>query len=218
MPITPGDFRFVVALNSVSNVAEDASINTWHVAGADLATNVVDIGDALTTFYNTFGGRLASTVNRTGSPHTITVYDLNDVEPRVPLIIGTFSIDTAAGDSQNLPSEVAMCLSLSGETIGGVNMARRRGRVYLGPWNESMSGNGDDEPARPASIYTDVIAEAATDLLDEVAGLTGGPLISVYSRADSTLRPVEHGWIDNAWDTQRRRGVDSTARTVFQRS
>jgi len=27
--------------------------------------------------------------------------------------------------------------------------------------------------------------------------------------------PVQSGWVDNAWDTQRRRGLEATARTVF---
>jgi hypothetical protein len=38
---------------------------------------------------------------------------------------------------------------------------------------------------------------------------------SVWSEANQTASPVRDGWVDDAWDTQRRRGLDSSARTTF---
>jgi len=37
----------------------------------------------------------------------------------------------------------------------------------------------------------------------------------VYSTVDNAMYPVDNGWVDNSWDTQRRRGVKPTARYTF---
>jgi hypothetical protein len=41
---------------------------------------------------------------------------------------------------------------------------------------------------------------------------TAGLSHAVWSSADDTAYPVIGAWMDNAFDTQRRRGVDATAR------
>jgi hypothetical protein len=37
----------------------------------------------------------------------------------------------------------------------------------------------------------------------------------VYSPTDDAYHEVANGWVDNAWDTQRRRGYKPTSRTTF---
>jgi hypothetical protein len=37
----------------------------------------------------------------------------------------------------------------------------------------------------------------------------------MYSKADNAYAKIESIWVDNAWDTQRRRGLKPTQRNVF---
>lgn len=37
----------------------------------------------------------------------------------------------------------------------------------------------------------------------------------IWSPTNNNSVLIDNGWVDNAWDTQRRRGVEATARTIF---
>lgn len=215
MAILPGDTRVVVTLNSTSNVPQDAAVNVWHFSGVTDPADLDTIVNGLIDFYDGWDQILASTVKRDADAHTVTAYDLNDPEPRPPLGVQPFTLGSSPTSSQNLPAEVACCLSFASETVAGANMKRRRGRVYLGPFNDAYSGNEDDEPARPASIYTALIIDAAETFLSDVWAIGSGVYPAIFSRADNTLYSINRGWVDNAFDTQRRRGVESTSRSVF---
>jgi hypothetical protein len=39
--------------------------------------------------------------------------------------------------------------------------------------------------------------------------------LAVWSPSNGDAVPVTDGWVDNAWDTQRRRGIDRTARSTW---
>jgi hypothetical protein len=149
---------------------------------------------------------------------TMTLYDLADPEPRVPKGEGPFNI--VPSGTESLPTEVAACLSFQGLAASGVNQARRRGRVFLGPLNREctvmVGGRTLLEPGRQT-----VIADAADALLNSQA-LAGVPwaVFSPTARAtgaslfDATTI-VNNGWVDNAFDTIRSRGTDPSTRVVF---
>jgi hypothetical protein len=61
------------------------------------------------------------------------------------------------------------------------------------------------------------LAKALRDLIDASVTETTWSL-AVYSVADAVAREVTNGWVDNAWDTQRRRGIDATARTLVDQN
>jgi len=98
------------------------------------------------------------------------------------------------------PREVALCLSFYSST----NQKRRRGRLYL-----PMAGSGRLAGARPSAATMTAALAVATRLA------TAGPGTCswcVHSGVDHVLRPVSSAWVDDEWDTQRRRGMKGTTR------
>lgn len=131
---------------------------------------------------------------------------------------------------------MAICLSFQGATGSGVNMRRRRGRVYLGP----LAGTVVDA----STSGTEITAAARSTIATAAAALAHGPdvgdaRLAVFSRATANITdglPVDanepaigysdaalsagfedvvSGWVDNAFDIQRRRGVQASARTTW---
>jgi hypothetical protein len=99
------------------------------------------------------------------------------------------------------------------EASGGASRPkqRRTGRVYVGPLNTIASATtGTSRPT--AGIITHFL-EAVDVLNADLISLSNGEALGVWSRSDATVRALEAVSIDNAWDTQRRRGVAATART-----
>lgn len=211
------DYRFQVELESVSGLAADRVINTWYARAAD-DTVAANFAITLTDFYGldlpgqtrSVGEYFGASVSRVAGAHRIKVYDLADPEPRTPVTEQPFGIQ-AALVNDDLPREVALCLSFRAEYTSGANRARRRGRVYLGPFNTGALGGPDaGEDSRPlGALVTDVIV-GAQHVLSNPTGLW-----LVWSETDAAGRFVIAGWVDNAWDTQRRRGAAPTVRTLF---
>jgi hypothetical protein len=88
--------------------------------------------------------------------------------------------------------------------------ARERGRVYIGPL-AAGSTSSVDANGNPSLIATclDTLTAACTDLMAAPVSW------SVWSRRDSTLRHVTHGWVDHGIKTQRRRTYKPNLRESF---
>ena len=108
-----------------------------------------------------------------------------------------------------LPSEVALCLSFQAPRIPGQIQNRRQGRVYIGPLNTGVASAG-----RPSSTARSTLAAAAGVLGVDIQTDTDG-FWAVWSAMNGTTAEVEEGWVDDAFDTQRRRGLQRTTKTTF---
>lgn len=218
----PAFLRAQVSLEADTTVPADAAVNVFHFMSTtadDPADLITTLNVALEAFYDTIGGQLSSILTGNGS---IKYYDMTDPEPRAPIGDDTFSFVPATASSY--PPEVALCLSYQGEIVSGAPIARRRGRIYIGPVAAS-AGEISGARTQPNSTFRANLASAATAL----AGITGPPdaLWSVFSPTtagpppwsesvlENSFFPILSGWIDNAWDTQRRRGQAATARTTW---
>jgi hypothetical protein len=210
-------YRVQVNHENVSGLAKDRFVNTWYVIAADDSAAILWTQDLVTAYHSVLTGQtngvgeyFSVAVSRDSQVHEARVYDLSDPEPRVPVHTEAFTALTAT-DTVKVPNEVALCLSFQAEQVSGVNQARRRGRVFLGPFNASALGaSGVAEDARPAGILLDDVEIMAEEILASTNGQW-----AVHSTLSSVLLPVDNGWIDNAWDTQRRRGVTATTRQTF---
>jgi hypothetical protein len=208
-----------VSLGSDSGLPEDRIVNTFHFRGQGDLSNPAMWGPTLNKvrdFYITPGlGSTSAPQTHMSSAlavagHMVKLYDQGLLPPRVPVAELTFSLFPA---STATPAEVALCMSFRGPLLSGTNPKRRRGRIYFGPMardNEVTQGHStipatnvmnDLKNAGLKLLAANV--EPAIDQLDGsvwvVAGLSG-------------LVDVAHVWVDNAWDTQRRRGKAPTAR------
>jgi hypothetical protein len=204
-------FRTQVAIAMDTGLPEDVITNTWHFrgvnAGVSVPTDVGVIGAALNTFYQYIDINFAS--NIAGSM-VFKTYKLSDPEPRAPIstVTNTLTPSTDFG----LPFEVALCLSYRAALVSGTNAARRRGRIYLGPFANTVSESSGGR-VRPTTTLLTTIATAAGDMRN-YALANDCPWV-VYSPTDEAANNVVAGWIDNAWDTHRSRGAAATARSTF---
>lgn len=211
-----------IELKTDSGLPEDSSVNTLHFEidptavsggvveiienGGDLAGPEIGIHEALETLYDGLGIIFASTLTGVGE---VKYYDLDDPTPRAPVLIKTLS--WGAQGTSALPHEVALCVSFQAAKLSGVPQASRRNRIFLGPLAASISGT---TTGRPAGGDLDFIRDLFDDLLD-TSGTAAAWNWVTYSGKLGTSAPIDNGWIDNAFDTQRRRGVQPTSRSIW---
>jgi hypothetical protein len=219
--------KCTVAFHHSSGLPEDDAINTFHfqcagltppIGSADVATIVNFLSAALTT---THGGGTAKFVDMlselmSGQFH-IKLYDLADTAPRQPKtnLLGTYTPGTT-GDP--LPQEVALCMSYQATAASGFPQRRRRGRIYAGPLqtNAGAAGTIAGADGRPTALAINTLKQLGTYLIGNPPPLTSGSAVwGVRSQMDDVTRPVTTGWVDNEWDTQRRRGRRATTRNIY---
>lgn len=206
-----------------SGLPEDAIVNTFYFdASADNSTVYDNIVGLVAEFYTVGHTGTGSAAVSTWLSSDLTgawqakVYDLSDAEPRIPV----FEEDGTAtvGSGQGLPAEVALCLSFQGAQTSGVNQARRRGRVYIGPLDASALTT--DPVGKPVQGLIDSLTESGARLITQSATISSewvvySPTNHVALGLANAGTVVTDGWVDNAFDTQRRRGEAPTTRQTF---
>ena len=210
MPTTRG-LRVQVELNPASQTAVDKIVNTWHIfldgSSTPTAGNYTSFATAFKTFYNALGTAMPTDLLYT-SNWRVKIYNLEQPEPRVPAH-DEYWTPSGLSNTDALPPEVALCVSLQCAKVSGQPPGRNRGRVYLGPWIYTQSVDG-----RPTSSIITSVKNATNTLRSDVAAVMSSvSYLGVYSPSDNLVKIVTGGWIDNEWDTQRRRGRAATTRT-----
>lgn len=212
--------RAVVTIPLTGGVPEDFITNTFYFDGDDGNSDAeyfTAVQTLLTDFYQAIDEPVFPA--SVDTPATVKIYDMRDPEPRLPE--GTFNIALDPTASAPFPGEVALCLSFQAAQVSGVNPARRRGRVYIGPINSTgadvVSGQN-----RPNSAIIDALCDAAAAMENGEPMTVGSVKWAVYSPTtdasssiDDAFNDVVDGWVDNSWDTQRRRGTDPSSRTTW---
>lgn len=202
--------RALTTMPMDSGITEDAVTNTWHFTTTD-PVNGIDldaIATALQNWYLAVDTYMSPKFTGAG---LVKFYDLADLEPRPP--IQENAIAFVPSTSDGLPSELAICMSFQGARVAGQAQARRRGRVYLGPLSLNILG-GSAASDRPSSTAVTAIAAAGDALLAASDAASSWSWV-VYSPTNDNTVTVTNGWVDNAFDVQRRRGLDATSRTTF---
>jgi len=213
-------WRVQAVFQGATLLPEDRFINTFHFLG-QVGTPDADIRTALHAavqgFYFNSYGRSAS-VGGYLSTFIVTewqtvIYDLSLPEGEREPDAFTWDLPTRSG--VGLPEEVAVCLTLAGAPPV---TPRRRGRMYVGPLLNLSQVIDDSSTSTPTRVNTtdnqsigNQLAVAAKHLVDE-------PLIEWCVRSitpSENFVPIVGGWVDNAFDIQRRRGPDPTVRRLW---
>lgn len=235
------DYLFTAILPHTNGLTEDRYVNTFAVKGANPGSTARDgIMQAIEDFYTLVptGGLasiaecLSADVSRVGAACEILAYDigghLDGSAHGAPVDAIAFTMPAAA-NSNRLPQEVAYVLTLESQTRATEPvevpddgdpdskpqrpMQRHTGRIYLGPLGFFAL---DETSGRPDVAIRDTVHLAAIDMSETIHSHTttgtGTEGWAIWSRTDAVLRPVHFVSSDNAFDTQRRRGVDATAR------
>lgn len=239
----PALVKATVKFPPASGLPEDTMTNNWHFLTDDPAPTVVEFGaiaGALSAFYGTDpdGGGAALAVESFQSAKHFGI-----LEPEIDFFVGTVA-DGVAGSPEHsedlvnwvpanqnpLPAEVAVCLSFHGDLTGVAEetpagpagpagdihgRARKRGRIYIPGLGATAvdAGSALGAPMHPNCILA--IREAAIDLASNADLATFDIDWVVYSKAGLAAATVVGGWVDNAFDTQRRRGLTPTTRGVW---
>lgn len=190
-----------------SGLPNDAAVNTWHFVCEIGGSALTDAIAALDDFYGDVANMLSYACSFASA--TYTAYDMSDPEPRAPVAI-VEATDYTTGTSAAVP-ELALCLSFQGNRISGTPQARRRGRIYLGPLADIT--NTSTSPVVSAAKVTQ-LRDAGAALLLASNTATDWAWV-VYSVTDNDTVTVGSGWVDNAFDIQRRRGLEATSRVTF---
>lgn len=200
---------------SFAEVREDDCMNVWHfqTQGALYEEDpdntflfYANIVDRLGQFYSDWRDFSADNFRPVID---FRFFDLADPQPRAPRYEAGYNIGPKPA-VEALPHELAVVLSLRSAQVSGVPVGRRRGRLYLGPFNENANAQGFvDQPCINA------IVNATDQLMTGLRNAVLGPVTwEIYSPTDGIMREVVHAHVDNAWDVQRRRGQDSRTTTV----
>lgn len=211
-----------VVMPTSSGQPADNIVNTFHIrtdsAVFNWSTGHAGITSRFSTFYLALADSLAQSLGGSQMAY-IKYYRTTDPSPRVPIYTDSMTfLNTTSDDG---PHEVSLCLSWKSDPISGTNPQRLRGRTYIGPFRGLETGY-----VRPQTSLVTKIKNAAKALVDgiytEISAGTFLEGLSVRSRAPGMgsygFSPITAGWVDNEWDTQRRRGQKATTRQTFVRA
>lgn len=223
------DFLIRAVMTAASGLPQDQIVNdfAFHWEGLlpsqspDWDNVMGHVGD----FYrlgalpsNQVGAFIGDQVSRAAT-HELQIYEIVVGPMGSPLATLPWLGPVSPPVNKNLPTEVAGVLSFHADLTGIVEeigatrpKARRRGRIYVGPLTEEAIDGNTAAPTLSTPFRTAMAANAVI-MADNAAA--DDWRWSVWSRADVILRPVVGGWTDNAPDTQRRRGQESTSRATF---
>lgn len=201
-----------------SALPEDVTVNTFHfttLSTPPLQTELDAINTALLVQYFSIDGFLGS-IN--AGPATVKMYNMADPSPRQPIFDAPSGAMTFSTTS--LPCEVALCLSFEALPVSGINQARRRNRVFFGPLGaaEITTTGGYVRPSAALMTAWALFGENllnASDAAVDWSWQVYSPTTDATGTLQDAFAPVTNGWVDNSFDTQRRRGGKPTARTLF---
>jgi len=201
-------YRFQQTIKTTDNVAANYATNTWHFF-ADNTAALSGVVTAVTAFYNNMRSFVCDLVPQNG--HTYKIYNMADPEPRAPVLEGGWNFSVAPAGAP-LPPEVALCLSFQAVKLSGVSQARRRNRIYFPFFDTTSAGS----LGRPSDTCVGALAAEGDTLLaaSDAASTWAWTIFSSFTPLIESP-PVANGWVDNEWDTQRRRGRVPTSRTIF---
>jgi hypothetical protein len=218
-PVIPGGIRVQWVMPGKSGLPEDRYVTTWAFRTADgLPPNaglLDSAADAVEGFYTGVTAPQTAAITTflsryiDGSKVEARVYRLGDLPPREVTVVPKPL--TLSSSSQG-PSEVSLCASFYSQR----NLPRRRGRVYVGPlaMTSTVVDQGDGtQPTRPALSLRNALLGSMQRLRTNSEFL--GIPWSVLSQVDAEMKVVTAGWVDNAFDTQRRRGEEPTSRLTW---
>lgn len=207
--------RVMFVGQGASGLPEDRAVNVFHFTGTGAYSSDGPAAAArVKTFYDTvtgaqvnpIGSYLSPWINRAAELRT---YDLTTEKPRVPTVT-PFTLPTCLNNS-GLPEEVALVSTFFGSPP---ITRRRRGRTYIGPLNGAsavISYGSTSAPTMPATQIVLDLRDATKQL-----ALAGPVQLCIRSLLPTeNFVPVAAGYVDNAFDTQRRRGPDPTSRTEW---
>ena len=210
-PVITDHFRVQVVMQHSSGLPEDVFINNLYfrndTVGQSPANFAAAVAGVLDTAYGTSlngSSALKEFIPNSVIAVTYKVYDLGEAPPRYP-VTEPIAASWVGEGATKWPQEVALCLSFKGGPA-----PKQRGRIYIGPLVSTAVTSTAVDPRPSASILTSM-GRMAQHLMEQtpLGAMTWVVVSPTY--AETTI--VTEAWIDDAWDTQRSRGLAATTRS-----
>lgn len=200
--------RCLATIDMDSGNPDDTVSNTWwFISTGTRSTDTADIIVALDTFYGSIDQVFSKFCATNGLRYRF--YDMSEPEPRVAYSDSYRTFTPATTDA--LPPELCIVGTFQADPVSGGNQRSRRGRLYFGPLD---AGNLDASTGLWANSRVTLVSNALGVLRDASSAATDWNWV-VHSPTYLTDVTVQSGWVDNAPDIQRRRGVEATFRDTF---
>lgn len=230
MTVVVPTYRMTVTMNRKSSVERDKVMNTWHFIAPSGTPTSTDFGNMMNV-YKEFLESIRSWFSATlaGQPDSLLVefWKLTAEKPPPgtglgpPVSSGQMGWTTPPS-TVGYPSEVSSCITLDGTTVldaehgtGGTRPAsRKRNRKYVGPL-AATAGSADPTTSeiRPTVTFRTALTNAIlTHLIN--AAIAKGWALTGFSPTNWQTFPLKSVWVDDAFDTQRRRGEEPTIQTL----
>lgn len=226
-----GQVLAVVTLNKKSMIPKDAVQNRFAFTTGTVPASpaeLAEISSHIDNFYNAAQSTgvgithwLSSSLSAVNNAHSIDFYDLtghlDGTSHGSPFRSEPFTL-AGLPANEGLPDECAVCISVHSEfgtdreSVGTTRpKARDRGRLYIGPLATGTVAIPD--PNKEAVVTPN----ALSTFRDAMSFMIVDPNLvtwCLWSRADAALKPIVGGFVDNAFDVQRRRGNAASNRLV----
>lgn len=188
----------------------EQAVNVFHFITPDNTNASVDVAhNKILAFYNAI-----KTILSNGWFLERVVYSALNSAPPAPVSFALIDERVTPGVQGSLtgaplPNDVAVVITWKTGKLG----RRGRGRTYIAGWTpQSLGGTGGGDAAvLPAAHVSQLSTAAGTFKADDPAAM-----LAVFSKLDHQAYNVLDGYVNDSWDTQRRRGKSvPTARTAF---
>lgn len=228
MSIAVPAYKVVVTTQRRSGKPEDAVMNTWHYIAPSGTPNSTDFGNWM-NHYRSFIDSISTSWSGalSNSPIGITVEHTRLPQEKPPPGTGigppvsTGALGFTVGPATvGYPAEVSVCITLDAASVLDSEVgagdtrpaARKRNRKYIGPLSVNT---GESEPTtnetRVSSTFRNLLSQKFVEHM--VTGMkAAGWAITTFSPTLWQVFPPHKIWVDNAFDTQRRRGEAPTLR------
>ena len=223
-PVIPNAARVKVVIPSTSGIPRDSFVNTFHFhampavitdAMFDALVNYVAecYNDIITPAARSVASYMGDAADRTLLKCKMNCYRLGDSHPRVPYV-KSWTLAAGVGTDNGMPPEVAFCISYHDTHVSGAKT--RFGRTYIGPLRSTVTAGASPHVAPDGQLR--VAAVAFGNRLKDLGTVTTLPMhveFGILSRLHANINSVTGGFVDNEFDTQRRRGQRATLRDTF---
>lgn len=150
-----------------------------------------------------------TSVEYSGCVKRATWYRLSEPPQRIPF--RTTDYHNLVTGTDRLPMDLALCINFHALYISGSPRARRRGRVFIGPFASSFLNN---TTGRPDSTKLGNTLTQWSNLL-VASNASANWSWSIYSPTDDEMRDVTGVWTDDTWDTMRSRDLEPATRLAY---
>jgi hypothetical protein len=224
--LTSTTFKIVTTWSRRSGIPKDAVMNTWHYTAPSAAPSTQDYTNweqGYKAFLIGIAPHMSQCLGTLATDLKIQFYQL----PNTPGGVGVpkheiITAPPAPGAFGSLPGEVSVVLTMLSYLTGvpehgpgGTRPASsRRNRVFLGPLDSGIvfQDTQTSEATVSAQAMDTITNSWVTHMAHDQQINNWVPV--TFSRKSWTTAQTAQCYVDNAFDTQRRRGNDPTARAT----